>query len=236
MTFNLHRATTASGLRLLVAPVLGTSAVTFFLVVRTGARNETPDIFGISHFLEHLFFKGSKQRPTSRAISEDIDRVGGVINACTSKEWTAFYAKAASRHVELVTDVISDMVLRPLLDADEIRRERGVIIEEINMYEDTPMRNIGEFFEETLFGRHVLAHPIVGTKQIITEVPRAKIVRYLKRQYRAQSVVACLAGDIDPSKGLKLLRRALASFPSGSAVAPTVFRSSFGRERAPEKL
>lgn len=231
MTLDLHQATTKSGLRLLVAPVQGTSAVTFFLVVRTGARNETPDIFGVSHFLEHLFFKGSKNRPTTRAISEAIDGIGGEMNAFTSKEWTAFYAKAASRHAELITDVISDMVLRPLLDEDEIRRERGVIIEEINMYEDTPMRSIGEFFEEMLFGRHVLAHPIVGTKEIIANVPGAAILRYLKRQYRARSAVACLAGNVDPSKGLALLRRALQSFPSGGAVPPTEFHRSFGRDR-----
>lgn len=231
MTLDLHRATTENGLRLLVAPVQGTGTVTFFLVVKTGARHETPGIFGVSHFLEHLFFKGSKKRPTTRAISEAVDRVGGEMNAFTSKEWTAFYAKAASRHAELLVDVVSDMVLRPLLDEDEIRRERGVIIEEINMYEDTPMKNIGEFFEETLFGRHVLAHPIVGTKEIIANVPRAAILRYLERQYRARSAVACLAGDIDPPSGFKLLRRALAGFPRGSAVPPVAFRRSFGRDR-----
>lgn len=231
MTFDLHRATTPSGLRLLVVPMRGTSAVTFFLAARTGARHETPDVFGISHFLEHLFFKGSKKRPTTKAISEAIDRVGGELNAFTSKEWTAFYAKAASRHLGLIVDVISDLVRNPILDEGEMDRERGVIIEEINMYEDTPLRSIGEFFEETLFGTHALAHPIIGTKEIIARLPRAAVLRYRKRQYRARSIVACLAGDVDPPKAFTLLRRALRSFPGGGAVPPAAFGRSFGHSR-----
>lgn len=229
--FTVHREVFASGLRGLVVPMPGTRTVTFFLVVRTGSRNETSETTGVSHFLEHLFFKGSKKRPSARAISQAIDGVGGEINAFTSKEWTAFYAKAASRHVNLIVDVISDMVLRPLLDEDEINRERGVVIEETNMYEDTPMRAVGDFFEEVLFGKHALAHRILGTKENIARVPRETIVRYFQRQYRARSVVACLAGDIDRSQGMKLLRAALRRFPHGRAASPTPFHRAFGRAR-----
>lgn len=230
--FPVHRSVLSSGLRALVLPMSGTSAVTFFLVVGTGSRQETAELAGISHFLEHLFFKGSKKRPTTREISEAIDRVGGEMNACTSKEWTAFYAKAARPHAALLVDVISDMVLHPLLHSKEIDRERGVIIEEINMYEDTPMKSVGEFFEETLFGgHHGLAHPIIGTKENIARLPRATIVRYLRRQYRARSAVACLAGDINPAEGTALLARALRHFPAGSAAPSARFRRGFGRER-----
>ena len=230
-SFSIHRAKLPSGLRLLTLPLSGTSTVTFFLVVRTGSRHETPELAGVSHFLEHLFFKGSRKRPSTRAISEAIDGVGGEMNAFTSKEWTAFYAKASRRHAELLVDVISDMVLHPLLDAKELDRERGVVIEEINMYEDTPMKSVGEYFEETLFGRHALAHPIIGRKENLSRFPREEILRYLKRQYRAQSAVACLAGDVDPADGIALLRRALRTFPGGRAAPPTSFRRSFGRER-----
>lgn len=227
----IHRGTLANGLRTLVIPMAGTSAVTFFLAVRTGSRNETPDIAGISHFLEHLFFKGSKKRPTTKEISEAIDGVGGEMNAFTSKEWTAFYAKAAHRHAGLIVDVISDMVLHSLLDPEEIDRERGVIIEEINMYEDTPMKSIGEFFEETLFGSHALAHPIIGTKEIIRRVPRGTILRYLRSQYRARAAVACVAGNIDQGYGHALLESALARFPRGTARPPVRFGRVFGRDR-----
>lgn len=229
--FTVHRSVLPSGLRLLVVPMAGTSAVTFFLVVGTGSRHETPHIAGLSHFLEHLFFKGSRKRPTTRAISEEIDRVGGEMNAFTSKEWTAFYAKASHRHAALIVDVISDMVLHPLLRPVEIDRERGVIIEEINMYEDTPMKSIGEFFEETLFGTHALAHPIIGTKENIARLPRATILRYLRRQYRAGSAVACLAGNVDPGEGEQVLRSALARFPRGRADAPARFARGFGQSR-----
>ncbi len=231
MTLDLHRAVTPSGLRLLVAPLRGTSAVTFLLAVRTGSRNETPEIHGVSHFIEHLFFKGSKKRPNARAIAEAIDRVGGELNAFTSKEWTAFYAKAASQHAALIVDVISDMVLRPLMREADIQRERGVVIEEINMYEDTPMRSVGEFFEETLYGRHPLAHQITGPKAVIASVPRGAILKYLARQYRARSAVACLAGDVEPKRGLSLLRAALRPFPAGRAAAAAPFARNFGRDR-----
>lgn len=231
MSFDLHRATTPTGLKLLVVPMRGTSAVTFFLAIRTGSRHEEPEIFGISHFLEHLFFKGSKKRPTARAIAQAIDGVGGEINAFTSKEWTAFYAKAASRHAALLVDVISDMVLRPRLDGDEITRERRVVIEEINMYEDTPMKSVGDFFEEVLFGRHALAHLILGTKDIIAKVPRATLEHYRARQYRARSAVACLAGDLDQREGFRLLRSALRAFPRGRAAPPVPFHRAYGRDR-----
>lgn len=231
MTLDLHRAVTPAGLRLLVVPLRGTSAVTFFLVVRTGSRNEEPEGWGISHFLEHLVFKGSQKRPTTRAISEAIDGVGGEMNAFTSKEWTAFYAKAASHHVELLLDVVSDMVLRPLLRAEDIERERGVILEEINMYEDTPVRSIADTFEETLFGRHPLAHQITGAKEVIRTVPRATLLRYLARQYRARSAVAALAGNVEPKRGLSLLRKALRAFPVGRAAAAQPFARQFGRSR-----
>ncbi len=227
----IERALLPSGLRALVVPVPGTETVTFFLAVRTGSRHETKDVFGVSHFLEHLFFKGSKKRPTTRAIAEAIDRVGGEMNAFTSKEWTAFYAKAAARHAALLVDVIGDMVLRPLFDEKEIDRERGVVIEEMNMYQDTPMRHVGDVFEEMLFGHHPLAHEIIGTKEIIAHVPRATILRYVQRQYRARSSVACLAGAIEPRAGLKLLRAALRRVPPGRAAAPDAFTRQYGRTR-----
>lgn len=230
-SFPVHRGCLKNGLRTLVIPMAGTSAVSFFLAVRTGSRNETADSTGLSHFLEHLFFKGSKKRPSTREISEVIDGVGGEMNAFTGKEATAFYAKAAYRHADLVVDVISDMVLHPLLDPKEIDRERGVIIEEMNMYEDTPMRTIGELFEETVFGPHALARPIIGTKEVIRRVPRTTILRYLRAQYRAETAVACLAGNIDPADGETVLKRALGKFPAGKAKLPVRFQRTYGRER-----
>jgi predicted Zn-dependent peptidase len=229
--FPIHRKTLPSGLRLLVVPTEGTGAVTLFITVRTGSRNEVPREMGISHFLEHLFFKGSKKRPTTRMISESLDQVGGDFNAFTSKEMTAFWAKSASQHAALLLDVLGDMLLHPLFDPKEIDRERGVITEEMNMYEDTPLQSIDEHFEELLFGSHPLGRKIIGTKEIIARLPRSAFLRYIGAQYGTKNTVVCLAGNISADEGFRLLADMLGKFPKGHPAAPAPFKSAWGKKR-----
>ena len=209
----------------------GTGTVTLLVCVGTGSRYEVPAEAGISHFLEHIFFKGSKKRPTTQMISETIDRVGGEFNAFTSKDLTVFWAKAASHHAPLVLDVFGDMLLHPLFDPKEIDRERGVITEEINMYEDTPREQIEEFAEELLYGRHPLGRQIIGTKDIIARLPRRAFLTYVGRQYRGKNTVVCLAGNISPEHGEKLLTDAFRAWPTGAPRRPTPFRGTWGRSR-----
>src|SRR3989344_1773360 len=141
-----------NGLRLVTAPMPGSQSTTVLVFFATGSKYETKDINGISHFLEHLFFKGTKKRPTTLALSEYLDRVGGEFNAFTSQEMTGYYAKVAPEYVEMALDWVSDILLNSKFEAAEIDKERGVIAEEINMKLDNPMRYIGDLWENLLYG------------------------------------------------------------------------------------
>jgi len=228
--FEIHRATTPSGLRLLALPMKSTGTVTVMAFAGTGSRHENPEEAGVSHFLEHLFFKGSKKRPTTLIISEVLDEVGGEFNAFTSKEMTAFYAKAASKHTKLLLDVLGDMLINPLFKQKEIDRERGVVIEEMNMYEDSPQDSIGEQFEQQLFGEHDLARKIIGTKDIISTITKKRIVKYRNQQYGAPNMVVCIAGNIDPKKGLAMLKRQFSGLPKQAPVKTREFNGVWGAD------
>lgn len=229
--FEIHKDKTASGARLLVLPMKSTGTVTLMVFVGTGSRHERPEQSGVSHFLEHLFFKGSKKRPSTLQISEALDEIGGEFNAFTSKETTAFYAKAAAMHVEVVADVLGDMLLRPLFDPKEINRERGVVIEEMNMYEDTPLESIGENFEHLIFGDHELGRKIIGTKEIISSISRKTIMEYMRRQYTSGNVVVCLAGNVDPNEGMKLLKKQFKNFKAKEGLKANLFNDGFGERK-----
>lgn len=194
----MHQKTTLpNGLRVVTYPIEGTSTVTLLVVVEAGSKYETKEINGISHFLEHMFFKGTKKRPTTQAISETLDVLGGEFNAFTSKEWTGYYAKADQRHTHLLFDVISDMFLNSKFEAKELEREKGVIIEEMNMYQDTPTRYIEDLIEVLLYGKDQPAGwLIIGTKENIQSMTRQKMVDYLHAQYTARDTAVIIAGDI----------------------------------------
>src|SRR5258708_10267954 len=144
---NFKKHTLSNGLRVVTVPMPSSESVTLTVWCHVGSRFEDEKIAGLSHFLEHIVFKGSKKRPSARAISEAVDGIGGEFNAGTSKEWTNFYIKASKNNLETAFDVLSDMILNPLIPKDEIEREKGVILEEKAMYEDTPMMNINDVFE-----------------------------------------------------------------------------------------
>src|SRR3989344_7697365 len=146
------KITLPNGLRLVTAAMPGSQSTTVLVFFATGSKYETKDINGISHFLEHMFFKGTKKRPTTLALSEFLDRVGGSYNAFTGKEVTAYYAKVAPEYADMALDWVSDILLNSKFDAKEIAKERGVIMEEINMYLDNPARYVGEIWEDLLYG------------------------------------------------------------------------------------
>ena len=139
-------------LRLLAAPMANTEAVTVLVLVGAGSRYEWREINGLAHFTEHMFFKGAKRYPTTREVAEAIDGVGGEFNAFTSKEYAGYYVRVAEEHLELALDVLSDMLLQSTFAEEEIERERGVILEEYNMYLDTPSSQVRFDFERHLFG------------------------------------------------------------------------------------
>ena len=174
----------------------GANSVTILVLVGVGSKYEAKDTSGISHFLEHMFFKGTEKRPDTLAIAETLDRVGGEYNAFTSKEITGFWAKVDKKSAETALDWISDIFLNSKFDETEINREKGVIIEELNMYLDTPTAYIGELWEELLYGDQPSGWRIIGTKENIQNFSREKIVNYYKNHYSSENIIICVAGGI----------------------------------------
>jgi len=162
-----RKTTLDNGLRLLTIPMPGVASVTMLITVAAGSRFEEKNINGLSHFLEHMAFKGTQKRPTALDIATLIDGIGGEFNAFTSKDHTGYYIKAAQKHLPLLFDVLSDMLLHSKFDPAEIEREKGVIIEEINMYEDMPIRKISDLYENLLYGDTKLGRDIAGIPDVI---------------------------------------------------------------------
>lgn len=185
-----------NGLRFINIPMSGTKTATILVMIATGSKYENKENNGISHFLEHMFFKGTKKRPNALAISGELDGVGGVYNAFTGKEYTGFWVKVDAGKIGLAMDVVSDMLLNSKIELSEIEREKGVIMEEINMYQDNPIMHIEDLFEECLYGDQPAGWDTLGTKENVSRFKRKDFVNYLNSQYGAQSAVVCIAGNI----------------------------------------
>jgi len=189
-----RKTTLKNGLRIITVPQKGTQAVTALVLVGTGSKYETKKTNGISHFLEHMYFKGTKKRPSTITIAETLDKIGGVYNAFTSEEYTGYFAKVAAPHTEVALDWVSDIYLNSLLPSKEIKKERGVIIEEINMYLDMPMLYVGELWKKLLYGEQPAGWEVIGTKENVASITRQQILNYMKSQYVATNTIICLAG------------------------------------------
>lgn len=192
-----HRTTLPNGLRLIVAPMPSFESATVMVMVGAGSRYETKINNGISHFLEHMPFKGTEKRPSPSIIAHGLDSIGAQWNAFTGKETTAYYIKSSADHVELSIDLLSDLLQHSLFDPKEIDKERGVIIEEINMYEDMPMRKIGDVYEELLYGDTPMGWDIAGTKEVINRIQQADFLSYMKSLYSADNMTVVVAGGVD---------------------------------------
>ncbi|MEK7540720.1 MAG: pitrilysin family protein [Patescibacteria group bacterium] len=192
-----EKTTFKNGLRLITVPLKNTNSVTVLILVGTGSKYETKEINGISHFLEHMFFKGTKKRPNTLKIAETLDMVGGEYNAFTSKEVTGFWAKVDNKHLTLALDWISDMFLNSKFDEKEMQREKDVIIEEMNMYLDTPTAYVSELFEKLLYGDQPAGWRIIGEKENILNFNRQKVLNYYKNHYSSSNTVICVAGNMD---------------------------------------
>jgi len=195
-----------NGLRILSVPMPTLESATVTVWVKTGSRMEEARVNGISHFLEHMVFKGSKKRPSAKEIAEAVDAIGGEFNAATSKDWTNFYIKARKGHLEKAFDVLSDMVLNPILPEAEIEREKGVIVEEIRMYEDTPMIRIGDVFEELIFSGNPLGWDIAGSEKTVMGIGKSDFLRYRKMHYYPENMLVTVAGGIKEKDVMKLAK------------------------------
>ncbi len=197
-TYNFQFETLDSGLRLVTIPMQGTKAVTVMVMVGTGSKYETKDINGISHFLEHLMFKGTTKRPGSLDISTELDGIGAQYNAFTDKEMTAYYAKASSDKLDIIMDVIFDIYTNSKFEDSGIQTERHVVVEEINMYHDEPRWIVADSMEKLLYGNQPAGWSIAGEKETILGLQRQQFVEYFNSHYVASNTVISIAGDIDP--------------------------------------
>ena len=213
------RSRMTNGLRLITAPMPLARSVAISVYVGAGSRYERSEEAGISHFVEHLCFKGTAKRPTAQLISEAIDGVGGILNAATDREYTVFYAKVARPHLELALDVLCDLVRAPLFDAAELEKERKVVLEELASVADSPGQQVDLLLDELLWPGQPLGWDIAGTKESIEGLTREMVVDYVRRQYVPNNMVVAVAGAVDEAELAGLLAPTLASMASGTPAA-----------------
>lgn len=204
------KTTLKNGLRIITVPQKSTQAVTVLALVGTGSKYETKETSGISHFLEHMFFKGTKKRPDKITIAETLDKVGGIYNAFTGEECTGYFAKVASAHFDLALDWVSDIYLHSLLPEKEMAKEKGVIIEEINMIYDNPMAYVSTLWSKLLYGDQPAGWDIAGTKETVSQMNREKLANYMASQYVAKNTVVCVAGNIKESQAINEIKKSFA--------------------------
>lgn len=207
--------TLQNGLTLITINIPHLDSVTTLVGVGAGSRYETKKINGISHFLEHMFFKGSKKYPTAENISTLVDGIGAVNNAATDKELTYYWIKSAAKHIELSTDILSSMLKESLLSRVEIEKEKGVIVEELRMYRDNPMRYVWELYEKLQFGDQPLGWDIGGEEDIIHKLNRDDFVEYLNSLYSPSNMVLVYAGKL-PEDVEKLAEKYFNDLPKNS--------------------
>ncbi len=191
-----RKLTLKNGARLISVPQQNTQAVTVLVLFRVGSRYETRNISGVSHFLEHMMFKGTRRRPTTSHISRELDSLGAEYNAFTGKDYTGYYIKIDARHASRALDMLEDMLYHSKFDKTEFNRERKVIHEEIHMYRDNPMMRIEELIEEEIFAGNTLGWPIAGTEETMNQIAHAHLVNYHKNYYIPQRTVAVVAGNV----------------------------------------
>jgi len=209
------KTTLENGLRIITAPMKGTETATVMVMVGVGSRYETEKEAGLSHFIEHMMFKGTEKRPTYLQIAEELDAIGGETNAFTGKDRTAYYAKADAKHLKTALDVISDVYLNAKINEAEIKKESGTIMQEISMYEDLPMRLVAEVFEGLLYKNNPLGRDIAGSKKTVASFKRNDFISYIKRFYLANDTVVCVAGKFDEQKTIKKIERYFLNFKKG---------------------
>ena len=215
-----ERETLSNGIRVLKAPMPQAQSVACFVMLAAGSRYETRETNGIAHFAEHMFFKGTERRPTARAIAGEVDALGGEFNAFTGKEYTGFYVKCAAEHRDTALDVLVDMVRHSKFDPQEIEREKGVIVEEMNMYFDTPRDFIGGVYENLLYGDQPLGWDIIGRKETVRAATRDTFLDYIERWYTPHRLVIGIGGRIDGEELLPRLEELLGDLSRDGAAAP----------------
>ncbi len=204
-----------NGLRIIIVPKPDSLTTTILILVEAGSKYETKEINGISHFLEHMCFKGTKKRPQPIDIASELDAIGANYNAFTSMEYTGYFAKAQPNHFDITLDVVSDIYMNQIFNHQEIDKERGVIIEEINMYEDLPMRRVQELFTTLLYGDQPAGWDVSGDKDVIKKLTRNDFVAYRGKHYLPSATTVIVSGAFDEKTIVKKINAAFRGMAVG---------------------
>ncbi len=205
-----------NGIRVITEEIPYLKSVSIGVWVTTGSRDEAPNENGISHFIEHLLFKGTERR-TAFDIAREIDSVGGTLNAFTGREYTCFYAKVIDKNLPLAIDLLSDIFLHSRMDSKDVEKERMVILQEIKMVEDTPDDYIHDFFNRVCWGDHPLGFPIFGTTDLVRSFTRDQIVQFLNEHYQPQRIIICAAGNLKHEEVVDLVGKTFGQLRSSNA-------------------
>ncbi len=184
-----------NNVRLITSPLKETQTANILVLIRAGSRYENEKLNGASHFVEHMMFKGTERRPTTFDLSKELDGVGAEYNAFTGKDYTAYYIKADARHFSLAIDMLSDMLLNSKIEGAEVEKEKGVIVEEINMYEDNPLMSVEEMYERILFQNNPLSRAIAGTKETVRGLSNSELSDYKHKLYNGKNIVISISGN-----------------------------------------
>ena len=196
-----------NGLRILLVPMVGNKTVTVMSLVQTGSKYETKKITGLSHFLEHMMFKGTMKRPTALAITSELDGLGAECNAFTGQEYTGYYVRGLAEHTEQFIDVIADIYQNPTFPKAELEKEKGVIVEEINMYHDMPDEIADEQLMELMYGDTPAGWNIAGTTEVVRSMKQSNFIRYVSDHYTATATTIVISGGIDTLKTTNLIKK-----------------------------
>ncbi|HYP60563.1 MAG TPA: pitrilysin family protein [Thermomicrobiales bacterium] len=224
-----EKSTLDNGVRVVTGPMKGVKSASLILYYGVGSRFEDPTYQGVSHFLEHMLFKGTERRPDPLIISQAIESVGGILNAATGRESTNYWAKVPSTHFPLAFDVISDIVRNSVIDETELNKERSVIVEEIRSILDAPEDLVHDVIDETIWGTQSVGRPVAGTEDTVGAIDQGTMASYWKRNYRPERLVVAAGGDVTHEEVVKLAEQHLGGLaPEGEANVPEP--SNFAQE------
>lgn len=205
-----------NGVSIVMEQISSVRSVALGIFIRNGSINETSKSNGISHFIEHMLFKGTNKR-TSKDIAEEMDNIGGQLNAFTAKEYTCYYARVLDTHIDTAIDVLTDMIFNSKFDSIDIEKESKVILEEINMYEDSPDDIVFTKLQKEIWENSPLAHNVLGTKENVSSFKRQDFIEYMNNKYVGENIVVAIAGSFDKEKILEVIKQKMSSMPKGKA-------------------
>lgn len=233
----LTKHTCKNGVRVVLEHIPTVRSVAIGIWIGTGSRNENSENNGVSHFLEHMFFKGTKTR-TAREIAESFDAIGGQVNAFTSKEYTCYYAKVLDEHGSYALDVLSDMFFHSIFDEEELKKEKKVVYEEIKMYEDAPDDIVHDVLARASYGDHPLGYPILGTEETLSKFNRDTLTQYMNETYTPDNVVISIAGNIHDNF-IEEVEKLFGSYETGHSkreyIKPDFFNTHLTKKKSTEQ-